>query len=100
MSAPLLQAEINVDAPVAKVWDLISDLSRMPQWSPQCRYTKVLGPLKPGTRTFNLNRRNATFWPTTSTVTEVIPQHKLAFRVPLNRTWAGSRVSKTNSSTA
>ena len=86
MSAPLLQAEINVDAPMAKVWDLISDLSRMPQWSPQCRYTKVLGPLKPGTRTFNLNRRNATFWPTTSTVTEVIPQQKLAFRVPLNRT--------------
>jgi uncharacterized protein YndB with AHSA1/START domain len=37
MAAPLLQAQIDIDAPVAKVWALISDLSRMPQWSPQCR---------------------------------------------------------------
>jgi uncharacterized protein YndB with AHSA1/START domain len=36
MAAPLLQAQIDIDAPVAKVWALISDLSRMPRWSPQC----------------------------------------------------------------
>jgi len=51
MAAPLLQAQIDIDAPVAKVWTLVSDLSRMPQWSPQCRMMKALGPVRQGTRT-------------------------------------------------
>ena len=84
MAAPLLRAEIDIDAPVSRVWSLVSDLSRMPQWSPQCRMMKLLGPLRPGTRTLNLNRRNMLFWPTTSTITEVLPERKLAFRIPLN----------------
>jgi uncharacterized protein YndB with AHSA1/START domain len=86
MAAPLLQAEIDIDAPVAKVWGLVSDLSLMPQWSPQCRLMRALGPLRQGTMTLNVNRRNRLFWPTTSVVTEVIPEKKLAFKVPLNRT--------------
>ena len=86
MAAPLLQAEIEINAPVARVWSLVSDLSRMPQWSPQCRLMKALGPVRPGTRTVNLNRRNNLFWPTTSTITEVIPERKLAFRVNANNT--------------
>jgi len=86
MAAQLLRAEIEINAPVSTVWGLVSDLSRMPQWSPQCRKMKLLGPLRPGTRTLNLNRRNMLFWPTTSTITEVIPERKLAFRIPLNTT--------------
>jgi uncharacterized protein YndB with AHSA1/START domain len=86
MSAPLLQAQIDIDAPVDKVWQLITDFSRMPEWSPQCRMMKALGPLRPGTRTLNLNRRNRLFWPTTSTVTEIVPQRKFAFRVNTNNT--------------
>lgn len=86
MAAPLLQAEVEINAPVSKVWGLVSDLSRMPQWSPQCRVMKLLGPLRPGTRTLNLNRHNLLFWPTTSVITEVLPERKLAFRVPINTT--------------
>jgi uncharacterized protein YndB with AHSA1/START domain len=86
MAAQLLQAEIEIAAPVGRVWGLVSDLSRMPQWSPQCRMMKLLGPLRPGTRTINFNRRNMLFWPTTSTITEVVPERKLAFRIPLNTT--------------
>jgi uncharacterized protein YndB with AHSA1/START domain len=86
MAEPLLQAQIDINAPVPKVWALISDFNRMPQWSPQCRMMKALGPLREGTRTFNVNRRNFLFWPTTSTVTEVIPEKKLAFRVNANGT--------------
>jgi hypothetical protein len=65
---------------------------------------KPLGPVRQGTRTINLNRRNRTFWPTTSTVTEVIPGEKIAFRVNQNGTiWsyelepteAGTRVVET-----
>jgi uncharacterized protein YndB with AHSA1/START domain len=86
MAEPLLQAQIDIDAPVQKVWQLISDFKRMPEWSPQCRMMKALGPLRQGTRTFNLNRRNRLFWPTTSTVTEIIPEKKLAFRTNTNNT--------------
>jgi uncharacterized protein YndB with AHSA1/START domain len=86
MAAPLLQAEIDIDAPVGKVWQLVSDLSRMPQWSPQCRMMKAFGPVRPGTRTVNLNRRNRLFWPTTCKVTEVVPEKKIAFRVNENNT--------------
>lgn len=86
MAQPLLQAEVEINAPVEKVWGLISDFRRMPQWSPQCRWMKPLGPVRPGTRTVNINRRGWMFWPTTSVITEVVPQTKLAFRVPENRT--------------
>ena len=86
MAEPLLQAQVDINAPVPKVWALISDFNRMPQWSPQCRLMRALGPVRQGTRTINLNRRNFLFWPTTSTVTEVIPEKKLAFRVNTNGT--------------
>lgn len=104
MVAPLLQAQIDIDAPVSTVWELISDLRRMPQWSPQCRWMKTFGPLRQGTRTLNLNRRNRMFWPTMCTIVEVIPNEKLAFRVETNRTiWSyeleptgqGTRVTET-----
>lgn len=86
MAAPLLQAQIDINAPVTKVWELVSDLKRMPQWSPQCRMMKPLGSIRQGTRTINLNRRNRLFWPTTCTVMEVIPEKKVAFRVDINHT--------------
>lgn len=84
--APLLQADITINAPVAKVWALISDLDNMPKWSPQCRVMKAIGAVKVGTKTVNLNRRGALFWPTTSTITSVDPQKKLSFRVNTNNT--------------
>lgn len=84
MVAPLLRAEVDIDAPPSKVWGLVSDFRRMPQWSPQCRWMRLLGPLRPGTRTLNFNRRNRLYWPTTCTVVDVIPEQKLAFRVDTN----------------
>ena len=86
MSAPLLQAQVDINAPVSTVWELISDFRRMPQWSPQCRWMRPLGPVRQGSRTLNINRRNRMFWPTTSTVVEMIPDQKLAFRVNMNNT--------------
>lgn len=85
MAAPLLQAQVDINAPVAKVWSLVSDLRLMPQWSPQCRLMRAVGgPLRQGSKTINLNRRKYLFWPTTSRVTEFIPEKKLAFRVDQN----------------
>jgi len=86
MVAPLLQAHVDIDAPVEAVWELVSDLRRMPQWSPQCRWMKPFGPVREGTRTLNLNRRKRLFWPTTCTVIEIVPDRRLAFRVDTNNT--------------
>ncbi|KWX67383.1 SRPBCC family protein [Mycobacterium sp. NAZ190054] len=86
MAAPVLQAEVDINAPVSKVWALVSDLSKMPQWSPQCRLMKPIGQLRQGARTVNLNRRGLMFWPTTCRITEFIPEKKLAFRVNENHT--------------
>jgi uncharacterized protein YndB with AHSA1/START domain len=86
MAEPLLQAEIDIAAPPTRVWALVSDLSQMPRWSPQCRMMRAFGPLRQGTRTVNFNRRGLMFWPTTSRITEFIPERKLAFRVNENNT--------------
>ena len=86
MAEPLLQAEIDIAAPPATVWPLVSDLSLMPRWSPQCRLMRAFGPLRQGARTINFNRRGYQFWPTTSRITEFIPEKKLAFRVNENNT--------------
>ncbi|MBX7433895.1 SRPBCC family protein [Mycobacterium sp. Y57] len=86
MAAPVLQAQIDINAPVSKVWALVSDLDNMPRWSPQCRLMKPLGQLREGARTVNINRRGRLFWPTTSRITELVPERKLAFRVSENGT--------------
>ena len=86
MAAPVLQAEIDINAPVAKVWELVSDLSKMPQWSPQCRLMKPMGQMRQGARTVNVNRRGRLYWPTTCRITEFIPEQKLGFRVNENHT--------------
>jgi len=86
MAAPILKAEIEINAPASTVWNLVSDVSNMPKWSPQCRIMKALGPIRPGTKTINLNRRGMLFWPTTAVITEVVPERKFAFRIPVNTT--------------
>lgn len=99
MAEPLLQAQIDIAAPPAKVWSLISDFRRMPEWSPQCRLMKPLGKVQAGTRTFNMNRRGMLFWPTTCTVTEVVPEQKLAFKVDANGTIWSYELEATDSGT-
>ncbi|MGB3352206.1 MAG: SRPBCC family protein [Mycobacterium sp.] len=86
MAAPVLQAQIDINAPVSTVWALVSDLKKMPQWSPQCRLMKPIGGMRQGARTINFNRRGFLAWPTTSRITELIPEKKLAFRVNENHT--------------
>lgn len=86
MGAPLLQAQIDIAAPPATVWALISDLKKMPQWSPQTRAMKLFGPLRVGAKTVNVNRRRLLVWPTSSTITVVEPERKLAFRIGANGT--------------
>ncbi|MFC5679388.1 SRPBCC family protein [Aeromicrobium endophyticum] len=84
---PLIQHSIEIAAPPAAVWAIVSDLRRMGEWSPQCVRMTVLGrEVGVGTRTINLNRDGWKRWPTSSRVVVFEPEQTLAFRVPINRT--------------
>lgn len=89
MTTKNLRAEIHIDAAPDRVWNVLSDLRRMPEWSPQCRRMTLLGRLRQGAYTANLNRQGWKFWPTASKVERLEPQRAIAFRTLTNNsTWA------------
>jgi uncharacterized protein YndB with AHSA1/START domain len=82
-----LHAEIEVDATPAQTWALVSDVRRMPEWSPQVRRTFVPGgAVRLGSRMVNLNHRGWMHWPTQAKVVRFEPHREVAFRVVENRT--------------
>ena len=85
MSAPL-EASIDIDATPDKVWAVVSDLGRMSEWSPQCLRMQVLGSLREGALTINLNKDGWKVWPSTSTVVRLEKDKAVAFRMNENRT--------------
>jgi len=76
-----LRAEATIDAPTAEVWDLLSDLSKMPDWSPELVRMMPLkrGGLRVGQWYLSINRRKAVVWPTRSVVAQVEPERSLAW---------------------
>jgi len=83
-----LEATIEIDAPPAQVWALVSDPARMSAFSPQVVKTLVRGrgPVVEGTTFFNLNHRGPVFWPTQAEVVRCEPHREFAFRVKENYT--------------
>ncbi len=86
-----LEASIEIDAPPAQVWALISDPRRMSTFSPQVLKTVVRGsgPVTEGTKFFNINHRGPVVWPTQAMVVRSEPHAEFAFRIKENYTiWA------------
>ena len=85
---PTLEASTTIAAPPERVWSLVSDLRRMPEWSPQCVKTFVRGggPVALGSRMVNINRKGLLFWPTQSKVVRYEPGREIAFRIKDNFT--------------
>ncbi len=82
-----IEASIEIAAPPATVWALVSDLSNMPRWSPQVFKTFVRGgETRQGAKMININRRGLLVWPTQSMVTTFEPEQKIAFRIRDNWT--------------
>lgn len=82
-----LKATITINATPAQVWALVTDVARMSDWSPQVGRTFVLGgPVRLGTRFFNINHDGWKHWPTTAKVVRFTPHSDFAFRVSENRT--------------
>jgi len=81
-----LEATLEIDAPPARVWELVSDLRNMARWSPQTAKTFVRGrgPVREGTRTVNINRRGLLVWPTQAKVVRFVPEREIAWRVKEN----------------
>ena len=76
-----LRADATIDAPADRVWDLLTDLSRMPDWSPELVRMVPLkrGGLREGQWYLGINRRKAVVWPSRSVVAVVEPGRSLAW---------------------
>jgi uncharacterized protein YndB with AHSA1/START domain len=76
-----LRAETVVAAPPQRVWDLLTDFSRMPDWSPELVAMRPLKPggLRVGQWYLGINRRKAAIWPTRSVVAVLQPGRALAW---------------------
>ncbi len=83
----IITASIEISAPPAVVWAIVSDLKRMGEWSPQCRRMIVRGgEVKQGARTINVNRQGWKVWPTRSYVKVFEPERTLALKIAENGT--------------
>jgi uncharacterized protein YndB with AHSA1/START domain len=83
MPRPLpISASVHIDAPPERVWEVVGDVARMPEWSPELRRLVVLGrgPVAVGSTLLGLNRRGWVAWPTTSKVTRLEPGRAVAWR--------------------
>ena len=88
---PLLEETVEVAAPPARVWDLVSDLPRLAEWSPQVvrSVARPRGPVRLGTGLLSLNRRGLLLWPTRAEVVRFQPGTHVAFRIKENgSTWS------------
>jgi uncharacterized protein YndB with AHSA1/START domain len=76
-----LVARAHVAAPPERVWAVLSDLTRMPGWSPELVRMVPLkrGGLRVGQWYLGVNRRGAVVWPTRSVVTRLEPGRALAW---------------------
>ena len=81
-----IEATIEIAAPPATVWALVSDLRNMARWSPQVVKTFVKAPVTEGSTMFNINRRKLLLWPTQAKVVRLTPEQEIAFRVKENFT--------------
>lgn len=83
MPQPLpISASVDIAAPPERVWAVVGDVTRMPEWSPELRRLLVLGrgPVQAGSTLLGLNRRGWAAWPTSSTVTRLEPGRAVAWR--------------------
>jgi len=84
---PLLEDSIEIGAPVASVWALVSDVRRYPEWSPQVTSTRLRGGAEEvalGVQFTSLNRDGDLEWKTTGEVVRFTPNREVAFRIEEN----------------
>ncbi len=82
MSSPTpISATVQMNASPEEVWKVVSDLARMPEFSPELRKAFVVGGPGVGANIIGINRRKAVVWPTTSKVVRWEPGKAVAWKV-------------------
>ncbi|MFE3544184.1 SRPBCC family protein [Nocardia sp. NPDC059177] len=81
-----LEASIDIAASPEKVWSVLADLRRMPEFSPTTWKVIALGGVRVGTFTINVNKDGWRVWPTSSRIVAFEPNKTVAFRMNENRT--------------
>jgi len=76
-----LSTTATIDATTERVWELLTDFSQMPDWSPELVRMLALrrGGLRVGQQYVGINRRKAMVWPTRSVVAVLEPGRTLAW---------------------
>ena len=83
-AAAVDRATVTIAAPPEAVWDLVTDISRMGEWSPETTSCRWLGRRKGpevGARFVGFNKRGWARWATTVRVVEAERGRSFAFRV-------------------
>ena len=86
-TAPPLADSIEIAAPPAAVWPLVSDVCRMSEWSPQVTSTRLrsgFDEVALGAEFTNRNHYGELEWTTHAKVVRYEPEQALAFRVEEN----------------
>jgi uncharacterized protein YndB with AHSA1/START domain len=83
----------EIDAPVDHVWAMVSDVTRMGEWSPENESAVWIGgatALEPGSKFRGTNRNGKKKWDTVAVIVDVDPGRLFSFRV----TAAGFKVAE------
>ncbi len=75
-----ISTTVEIKASPEQVWQVVSDLGRMPEFSPELRKAFVLGKPGVGANIIGINRRKAVVWPTTSKVVRWEPGRAVAWK--------------------
>ena len=89
MQPEQLEEQIEIDVPPARVWELIGDVRRMSEWSPQVTSTRLregFDQVEVGAEFTNRNAEGELTWTTHGRIVRHEPEQCLAFRIEEN--WA------------
>lgn len=78
---------IDIGAPPERVWDLVSDPTRTPEWSPVCHTVEWIGDVRGpnvGARFRGHNKLNAARWARECRITEAEPERTFAWSTFVN----------------
>lgn len=77
------RVEVVVDATVSQVWAVVSDVTRIGEWSHECHAARWLGDANgpsPGARFRGRNRARWAHWSRTNEITNIDPPHEIGWR--------------------
>lgn len=82
------ESSIDIDAPVATVWEIVGEVENAPKWAPTTKKVSAFGGrTKNGTLSVNLNKQGIVYWPTTGKVVDYVPGKRIANKATSGVAW-------------